>query len=96
MWLVAVWQQWRPRGAAGTPTGRRVSLDGWYPGRQHPVQLAAGADAELGEHLAQVLLDRPRAAEQRGADLWVGQAVPGSRATWASWTVSSTVISTVR
>jgi hypothetical protein len=44
---------------------------------QNPVQLAAGADAELGEDLAQVVLDRPCADEQPGANLRVGQAVSG-------------------
>jgi hypothetical protein len=35
-------------------------------------QLAAGADAELGEYLAQVPLDRARGQEQRpGGDAWV-------------------------
>src|SRR5215469_15655640 len=38
-------------------------------------QLAAGADAELGEYLAQVPLDRPRGQEQPGADLRISQAV---------------------
>jgi len=38
-------------------------------------QLAAGADAELGEYLAQVPLDRARGQEQPGADLRIGQAV---------------------
>jgi len=46
-------------------------------GGQDPVELAAGADAELGEDLAQVVLDRARADEQPGADLRVGQAVAG-------------------
>ena len=40
-------------------------------------QLAARGDAELGEDLAQVVLDRPRGQEQPSADLRVGQAVPG-------------------
>src|SRR5579859_6334107 len=46
-------------------------------GGQGPVELAAGADAELGEDLAQVVLDRAGADEQPGADLRIGQAVPG-------------------
>jgi hypothetical protein len=35
------------------------------------------ADAELGEHFAQVVLDRARADEQPGADLRVGEPMPG-------------------
>ena len=41
------------------------------------MQLAAGADAELGEDLAQVPFDRARGQEQLGADLGVGAAVAG-------------------
>jgi hypothetical protein len=41
------------------------------------VELTAGADAELGEDLAQVVLDGVGADEQPGADLRVGQAVAG-------------------
>jgi hypothetical protein len=41
------------------------------------VELAAGADAELGEDLAQVVLDCVRGDEQPGTDLGVGQAVAG-------------------
>jgi DNA-binding CsgD family transcriptional regulator len=52
--------------------GRAMELPG-----QHPVELAAGTDAELGEHLAQVVLDRPGADEQARADLRVGQALHG-------------------
>ena len=37
-------------------------------------ELSAGADAELGEHLAQVVLHGPRADEQLSADLRVGVA----------------------
>src|SRR5713101_1814352 len=48
----------------------------WSLGRD-AVELAAGADAELGEDLAQVVLDRTGADEQPGADLRVRQAVPG-------------------
>ena len=43
------------------------------------MELAAGADAELGEDLGQVVLDGVRADEQPGADLRVGQAVPGKQ-----------------
>src|SRR6516164_1916608 len=44
---------------------------------QRRSELPARGDAELGEHVAQVPLDRARADEQLGADLWVQQAVPG-------------------
>src|SRR5260221_13870492 len=54
----------------GWPDGVRVA-------GQDAVELAAGADAELGEDLAQVVLDRARADEQPGADLRVGQPLPG-------------------
>ena len=43
--------------------------------RKHTLELAAGADAELGEDLAQVVLDGARADEQPRADLRVGEAV---------------------
>src|SRR5580704_19212345 len=46
-----------------------VRRDGLRVARQGPVELAAGADAELGEDLAQVVMDRVRADEQPGADL---------------------------
>src|ERR1700677_580517 len=39
--------------------------------------LSAGADAELGVHLAQVPLDRARADEQLGADFRVGLPLTG-------------------
>src|SRR5258708_29299448 len=51
--------------------------DGARVAGQDGVELAAGADAELGEDLAQVVLDRARADEQPGADLRVGQPLPG-------------------
>src|SRR5215469_14477021 len=44
---------------------------------QDAVELAAGADAELGEDLAQVVLDRARADEQSRADLRVGKTLAG-------------------
>src|SRR4051794_34922445 len=37
----------------------------------------ARRDPELGEHLAQVPLDRPGADEQPRADLWVGEPFAG-------------------
>ena len=47
------------------------------PPGQDAVELAARGDAELGEDLAQVVLDGVRADEQPGADLRVGQPVAG-------------------
>ncbi len=44
---------------------------------QGPVELAARADGELGEDLAQVVLDRTGADEQPSADLGVREAVAG-------------------
>ncbi len=41
------------------------------------MQLAPGADAQLGEYLAQVPFDRARGQEQLGADLRAGPAVAG-------------------
>ena len=65
--------------SAGRGAGQRglARPDGGRAGRQDAMELAAGADGELGEHLAQVVLDRARADEQPGADLGVGQAVAG-------------------
>src|SRR5580658_6364659 len=57
--------------------GELVRLDGGRGVRQGAVELAAGADGELGEDLAQVVLDRARADEQPGADLRVRQATAG-------------------
>src|SRR5262249_35780051 len=45
--------------------------------RQGLAELPAGADAELGEHLAQMPLDRARAQEQLRADLGIGLSIPG-------------------
>src|SRR5580658_1516895 len=58
-------------------SGSKVGLARPRAGGQYPVELAAGADAELGEHVAEVVLGRARADEQPGADLRVGQPVPG-------------------
>src|SRR6266550_5722692 len=54
----------------GRPDGGRVA-------GQDAVELAARADVELGEDLAQVVLDRARTDEQPGADLGVGESVAG-------------------
>src|SRR5580698_10668094 len=45
--------------------------------RQRRPELPARGDTELGEHVAQVPLDRARADEQLRADLRVRQAVAG-------------------
>jgi hypothetical protein len=39
------------------------------------LELGAGADSELEEHLPQVVLDRPRADEELGADLGIRESV---------------------
>src|SRR5262249_17674145 len=44
---------------------------------QRSVELPAGAELELGEYFAQVVLDGARADEQLGGDLRVGEAVAG-------------------
>src|SRR5947208_11443677 len=54
----------------GRPDGGRVA-------GQDAVELAARADVELGEDLAQVVLDRARTDEQPGADLGVRESVAG-------------------
>ena len=62
----------------GVPTGRWLARPGG--GRvagQDLVQLGAGADPELGEHLLQVVLDRAGAEEQAGADLRVRPPLAG-------------------
>src|SRR6185295_11832239 len=56
----------------GTP-GRRALT----PSSQGAVELAAGADVQLGEHLAQVPLHRAAADEQLCADLRVGSSLAG-------------------
>ena len=93
-WTGQVASRW----PGGEPAGRRLARAG--RGRvagQDPVQLGAGADPELGEHLAQVPLDRAGADEQLGADLrsWTGRS-RASRAICASWAVSSSSVLTVR
>ena len=59
------------------------------------MELAAGGDAELGEDLAQVPFDRPRAEEQLGTDLPVTAPVagePGDRLPTAREVVESLAI----
>src|SRR3954462_15402925 len=53
-------------GALASGDAARVGNSG-----ERAAQLLAGADLELGEHLAQVVLDGARADEQLGADLRV-------------------------
>jgi len=55
-------------GGAGWPAGL-VRPGGGRAGGQGAVKLAAGADVEHGEGLAQVVPDRARTDEQPGADL---------------------------
>ena len=63
------------RGRARATVTRRLStIAGFY---KYAVELAAGGDAELGEDVAEVVLGGARADEQPGADLRVGQPVPG-------------------
>src|SRR6266566_10071140 len=62
-WTVGVARQLRRR--SGRVAGK------------HPLELGAGVDAELEEHLAQVVLDRARADEQLGADLGIRQSAVG-------------------
>src|SRR5262249_7510961 len=45
--------------------------------RQRAVELMTGTDAQLGEHLAEVVLDRVPADEQPRADLRVRETVAG-------------------
>src|SRR5215208_4284556 len=59
----------RPIGAAAQ--GRRS------PVREHAGQLVPRGDAELGEHLVEVVLDGAGADEQPRADLGVGEALAG-------------------
>src|SRR5437763_14660216 len=44
---------------------------------ERAAELLAGADVELGDHLAQVVLDSARAGEQLGADLRVRWSLRG-------------------
>ena len=92
--LICGEDRWRavPRGSR--PTGR-VAEQTWLPPWREQTRLArwhrdsavqrvpelpAGGDAELREHLAQMPFDRPRAQEQRRADLGIGLPVTGPAA----------------
>src|SRR5215471_2110255 len=83
---------WTCTGAAAVDAARRsgAAPRGQRPGHtrlcrlvllsgsgQGGVQLAAGADAQLGEYLAQMPFDRARGQEQLGADFRAGAAVAG-------------------
>ena len=57
--------------------GELVPQSGVRVGRQDMIELTARADAELGEHLAEVVLDRAGTDEQPRADTGVRQAVTG-------------------
>src|SRR6266852_682998 len=61
--------------AAGTGATPAASV--WYCG-QGAGELAAGADAERGEHLAQVVSDGRRADEQLRGDLGI-RGTPGGQ-----------------
>jgi hypothetical protein len=56
---------------------------------QDPVELAARIDVELLEHLAQVVVDRVRAEEERAATCWLVKPSLAKPATLASCDVSS-------
>jgi DNA-binding CsgD family transcriptional regulator len=58
--------------------GARLGRHSHPPGAgPRPAELPAGADAELGEYLAQVPLDRARAEEQLAADLRIRKPLTG-------------------
>src|SRR4051794_3256565 len=67
---------WAPWSQPWSGAGLRRRGRGLVAG-QRAVQLLARADAELGEHLAQVPLDRARADEQHRGDLRVGVPAGG-------------------
>jgi hypothetical protein len=64
-------------------------------GGQDVAKLAARADGELGEDLAQVVLDRAL-RNSRAPISGLDRPSRASRATWASWAVSSRMVSTAR
>jgi hypothetical protein len=70
------------------PAGDRI-------GGQDVAKVAAGAVGELGEDLAQVVLDRAL-GNSRALISGLDRPSRASRATWASWAVSSRMVSTVR
>ena len=86
----------RPRLRAGELTARFVVVSSAQAGGERPAELLAGADAELGEDLAQVVLDGARADEQLRADLRVRVPVGAMRAICASWGVRTSRVSAVR
>src|SRR6185312_10606157 len=76
-WWPAHAGQWRPGGGPATPPGESAQRHGVWVGRQDAAEVAARGDAELGEDLAQVVLDSARRQEQPGADFGVREAVAG-------------------
>src|SRR5580700_3550758 len=68
---------WVTTGSPLQLSGKANAADGVPAAGQDAVELATRADAELVEHLAQVILGRARADEQPRADLRVGQPIPG-------------------
>src|SRR5260370_10031142 len=68
-----------PSGITRTPESRLGDLSQSFVSAagQHAMELVAGANAELGEDLVQVVFDRARAYKQLGRDGGVGQAVAG-------------------
>src|SRR4051812_48170039 len=62
---------WMPGSDAGSLGGRGVRV----PAGKRVVQGLARGDPELGEHLAQVPLDGPRAEVELGADLRIRATV---------------------
>src|SRR5437763_12252581 len=70
--------QWRPGTRHATSQPARVSAAGAYPGRRiAAMELPVGADAKLGEHLAQVALNGAGADEQAGTNFRVRQTLSG-------------------
>src|SRR4051794_33374252 len=65
----------RPWRCGSNPSSALVVIPsrGTWGAGHRAAQLLARADAELREHLAQVVLDRARADEQLGPDFGIGQ-----------------------
>src|ERR1700739_4957250 len=76
-WWPAHAGQWRPGAGPATPPGGSAQRHGVRVARQDAAKVAARGDVELGEDLAQVVLDGARRQEQPGADLGVREAVAG-------------------
>src|SRR5947208_12771905 len=76
-WTVRVGQSSPRASAPDRLWPARLGPDGGRVAGQDAVELVARADVELGEDLAQVVLDRARTDEQPGADLGVRESVAG-------------------